>query len=218
MESTNWNAENLIDLFRKPKLIGIIGDANTGKSDLIYYMITELRKAYNIQLYHYGLRVRNMPGQEICSVRELEQIRNGVVFVDEFANVFDLDDRKQKKQIERSLRLIYHNNNVLVLSGLPENYHKFIAAPLGVFIYKRCTLGTFINGSRTKEIAYTYQKPELGSEMLSIPDDKAVLYDGEHYHTLDVPYLKEYDTKLKNIPIIVHKNVPENVRDNAPKM
>ena len=49
--------------------------------------------------------------QDQRDVRELERARDSLIFLDEFYTLFDLDDRKKKRQIERTFRLINHNNN-----------------------------------------------------------------------------------------------------------
>ncbi len=187
-------------LFDKPKVIAICGNVSTGKSNLIYDLLEQL-KGYKFKFYSYGLR-NNLGEQKIYSIEELENIENSIIFCDEFFTLFDLDDRKKRKSIENSLRLINHNNNILILSGLPENFKKFISAKLNVIFFKKCTLADFINGSRLKNIFLSYKGSELGSAVLNIKMDEALLFDGNHYNKINIAYHPKYDTKLKNEPII----------------
>lgn len=198
--------EKLIDLFKTPKLIGLVGDANEAKSNLLYFAIKTMQAKYNFKLYSFGLRV-NLGEQKIYSVEELEVIHDSVIIIDEFASMFDIDDRKEKKQIEQTLRLIFHNNNVVLLSGLPENYKKFIASKLDAIIYKRCALKDAINGSRVKQVMYNYSGPEMGAAMLNIERDMALLYDGVHYTKVTVPFMTEFDTKANN-PVLLQEKRP----------
>lgn len=193
--------EKLLSLFESPKLIGVVADANQGKSNMLYWAIKALRDKHEFNLYTFGLRV-SLGEQKIYSVEELESIDNAIIIIDEFANMFDIDDRKEKKQIERTLRLIFHNNNVVLLCGLPENFKKFIASKLNAMIFKRCALVDFINGSRVKKIAFNYEGDEQGAAVLNIPIDQAIVYDGTHYTHVQIPYLKETDTKKNNQPIL----------------
>jgi len=199
--------KQLINLFNKPKFIGIVGDVNSAKSNLLYYLITELKKATKFKLVTYGLRRTIKGSQEIFSVQELETIENSIIVLDEVMSMWDLDNRKEKKMIEKTLRLIFHNNNVLVICALPENIKKFIANKLDVIMFKKCTLGDFINGSKAKRIVLSYKNNELGSSVLNIQKGDVVVFDGTHYNKYIIPYLKEYDTKAKNVPIIVPKEV-----------
>jgi len=187
----------MIDLFKTPKIIGVVGMPNSGKSNLIYYLIEELRKNGKFNLRHFGLR-NKMEG-EINSVKELEQIKNSIIFLDEFNTLFDLDNRKLKRQIENTIRLIFHNNNILILCGVGENYKKFISSKVDVIIYKKVFYSELINGSRIKTILIDYQDLGniKGSEVLNLEPNQALVYDGS-YRIENIPYLKDYDTKRKN--------------------
>ncbi len=191
---------NIKNIFDKPKIIGICADTNEGKSNLIYDLLERL-KGFDFNLYSYGLR-NDLKEQKIYSIEELETIENSICFCDEFFTLFDLEDRKKRKLIENSLRLINHNNNILILSGLPENFKKFISGKLDIIFFKKCTLADFINGSRIKNIFLSYKGNELGSAVLNLKINEALVYDGTHYNKINVPYYKGYDTKRKNEPII----------------
>ena len=136
--------------------------------------------------------------------------------MDEFFTLFDLEDRKKRNQIENSLRLIYHNNNILVLVGLPENFKKFISAKVNVIFYKSVNFFDFINGSNVKRLILDYNGLERGSTLLNIGKDEVIVYDGS-YKKYRNEYLKQYDTKLNNVPIFVEKKSSENVQGNKSK-
>ena len=202
---------SLLKLFDKPKMIGICSDDNEGKSMTLYYLIQFLKKNFNFRLFSYGLRL-SVGEQKIHSIEELEKITGSVVILDEFFTILDLEDRKKRRHIENTLRLIHHNNNIVILAGVPENFKKFISAKLSVIFFKRITLGDFINGSRIKNICVNYNGTEIGSSMLNMGIDEALVFDGEHYNKINIPYLKEKDTKLQNVGICVRKNVPKKVQ------
>lgn len=202
MKTITPEQEKLLDLFKTPKLIGVIADANNGKSNMLYWIVKTMQERYNFKMYSYGLRMRVGGEQKIYSVEELEVIHNSVIIIDEFANMFDIDDRKEKKQIEKTLRLIFHNNNVVLLCGLPENMKKFIASKFDAMIFKKCSLSDFINGSRVKKVALNYEGQEQGAAVLNIPVDVALVYDGTHYTHVPVPYVPECDTKKNNASIL----------------
>jgi len=199
----------LISLFNKPKRIALVGDANAGKSNLLYYLIRELQAGYTFNLYNFGLE-KYTGGIKINSLEELEQICNSVVIIDEFYSLFDLEDRKKRRSIEKSLRLIFHHNNILLLCGLPENFKKYISSMIDMFIFQKSTLSQFINGSRIKEICLNYSGNELGSSILNLKENQAIIYE-KHYEKMEVPYMKDYDTKRENRSIICAKNVPKKV-------
>ena len=204
---------NIKKLFDKPKIIGIVADVDEGKSNLIYYLMSELSKTSAFSLYTYGLRKRIPNSQVINSVNEMEQIRNSILVIDEFFTLFDLNNRKIKNQIENTLRLIFHNNNILILAGVGENFKKFISSKLSVIFYKKVTFDDLINGSGVKKTILNYKGKESGTTLLNLSKGEAIVFSGLHFELIDVPYMKEYDSKLGNEDII--KNIVQ--KKSVPK-
>lgn len=193
----------IIDIFDKPKLIGVISDINQGKSNLLYHMIETLRAKHDFNLVTYGLKYKQ--GQEIFSLEELEQVKNSIIVVDEAFSLLDLDNRAKKKQIEQTLRLLNHNNNILILSILPENAKKFLASKFTTLIFKKCTIADFINGSMVKRVINQYCGSEKGNTVLDIPINQALIFDGKSYNIIDVDYYEKFDSKRHNAPILKQK-------------
>ena len=194
----------MIEKFNEPKIIGILGDIATGKSNLAYYLIEELKSKFKFNLYTYGLRKDVKNAIKIYSINELENIRNGIIFLDEFFTLFNLEDRKKRIQIENTIRLIHHNNNVLVLIGVPENFKKFISSKINVIFYKQVTFADFINGSSVKKNILNYKGLEMGSSILNISDNETLVYDS-NYRKYKIPYLKDFDSKKDNKPLLIKK-------------
>jgi len=190
-------------LFNEPKIISVVGNSNSGKSNLVYSFIKELKSNYKCKIYSYGLRF-NLKENKINSINELEKIKNSIIFLDEFSSILDVEDRRKKKLIEKTFRLIFHHNNILVLVGNPENYKKFISSKSNVIIYFNSDLDEFINGSRIKNICLNYKGYELGYSVLELNKNECIVYDRE-YKKVKVSYLKEYDSKSKNCSIICSK-------------
>lgn len=199
----------LKELFNNPKVISVIADVHQGKSMLLYDILEKLQLYSEYELYYYGLRIDipkyKVRSTRIYSVAEMEAIRNSIIIIDELSSLFDLDNRKIKRQIENTMRLINHNNNILVLCGTPENFKKFISAKTDYVIYKKCTLSDFINGCSVKNILTRYKGYELGSEILNLRIDEALLFDGHHYEKFNVKYYAEYDSKKTNKDILRNK-------------
>ena len=197
---------NINKLFNKPKIVGIIADVNQGKSMLLYNLIEQAQKEHKFNLYCYGLRLNVVNATHIFSVAELESVQNSIIIVDELSSLFDLDNRKVKKMIENTLRLINHNNNILILCGTPENFKKFLSGKIEVMMFKRTTIADCIQGSVVKQRLTSYKGYELGSELLNLKIDEALMFDGEHYNVFNVPYLKKYDSKKDNNSILVKRS------------
>lgn len=199
----NKQGFNIIELFKNPAIIGLIADRNTGKTNLIYYFIERLKK-YNVVIKSYGLRLKHDRVIEINSLQELESTKNSIIFIDEMFSLFDLDNRKLKHSIENTLRLINHNNNILFLCGVPENWKKFLSSKLDIIIFKKTTKADLINGSNVKNVLFEYRGFESGTAILDLKPDEAIIYTDE-YNKINIPYLERYDTKKGNKPFLCLK-------------
>lgn len=218
----------LLDLFKKPCIIGLVANVNEGKSNLLYSLIIDLKRLGNHNIYSFGLK-KSLGENKFYSVEELESIKDGVIFLDEMMTLFDLNNRKIVRQIESTLRLVNHNNNILVLCGLPDNFKKFLASKVNYWLFKKVTFADFINGSIGKRIILNYQGLERGTETLNLNINEVLIYNS-HYFRVEVPYIQEMDTKKDNKEIvnlvpengkIVPKSVPkkmfQSVLKNVPK-
>ncbi len=207
-------------LFNEPKVMCVVGDVNTGKSNLLYDIIKELRDNSRFTLITYGLRNKLPYAKEVYSVEELENVRNSVIVIDELFSLWDLENRKIRRQIENSLRLIHHNNNILLLCCVPENLKKFLSAKITTYIFKKCSLSDFINGSSAKNVLNSYKGEEMGSSILNVKSSDALVWDkGSFGKIKGIHYYREYDTKLKNVKIFHERKEeksPENCANSVP--
>ena len=172
---------------------------------LLYHLLHKLHQENTFNLFTYGLRLEIAGATQIYSVEELEQITNSIIVIDELSSLFDLDNRKCKKLIENTLRLLNHNNNIIVLAGTPENFKKFISGKIDAMFFKKTTKADLINGSRVKNIVESYRGNENGSAILNLAIDEALFFDGNHYTKVTVPYYKQYDSKKENVQIVSTK-------------
>lgn len=205
------NSINFKEIFNKPKIIGICGGVNSGKSNLINYLILNLKDKANI--YSYGNKKSFKGVTDIYSIDEMEQVRDSIIFLDEIMSLWDLDNRHEKRIIEKSLRLINHRNNILIICGVEDSFRKFIASKIDTFIFKKVKICDFINGCRAKNVVMAYRGNENGSTILNLEVDEALVFNGT-YSKINIPYVKSYDTKLNN-PMIVKENVINCVQENV---
>lgn len=103
-----------------------------------------------------------------------------------------------------------------MLCGVGENFKKFLSSKLDVIIYKKIDFEDLINGCRVKNVIKNYKGPEAGTTLLNLGIDEALIFDGESYDKIHVPYMKEYDSKAKNVEI-VQKSIPKSVPKNVQK-
>jgi hypothetical protein len=194
--------------------VGVISDVHQGKTNTLNHIVKALQERYDASIWAAGLRVE-MDGVEILnSVQELESIYNSVVIVDEFPDLFDLSNAKQQRDFEKSMRKIYHSNNILVICGLPRNFNLRLGAMLQAVIFKQSTLTDFIQRSPTEQAIKSYSSAfgsdiQKGSNMLTMPKNRALYHEigSKHWWDLDVPYMESVDAKRFNPPILRERPV-----------
>lgn len=207
--------ENLLRLFKKPTLMGLVGRMSEGKSNMIYWLIQTLREKYHFSLYSFGLHL-SMGETKIYSLPELEVIHDSIIFLDEFPLLIrSVEDRTATAELQKTIQQVFHRNNCVVFCGLERNFNKYFSCQLRSVIYKRCAIDSFVNGSDVKKIALRYGGAELGSAMLNVEQDEALVWDGQHYHLIKVPYVESCDTKINNAPILTPINVTQIVIEKA---
>lgn len=195
------------EIFDDPSIraIGVIADVNQGKSNVIYHCITQLTNKYEDSIWSYGLHL-DIPGMlKINSINEMEQVRDSLIFIDEFPTLFRLSNRRQVEKFEETMRKVFHHtsNNTVVIAGLPHNFNKFLSALLQVVVFKACTLDDFIQRSPVQQAVASFspsgmKRVDKGSTMLDMPRDVALIYNRTRtprWSEVTVPYHPEFDSK-----------------------
>ena len=178
----------------------LMSRSDEGKTHTLCSLITEYKKQFNGNVTTFGLRdelLNLLNVKSFSSLIELEEIRNSIIIVDEAGSLFDLEDRKKRRQIESTLRLVNHRNNKILLSGLPSDFKKFLCAKAKVFLFKTLMISDLINGSMAKEILMQYRGPGLGTHTLLLDKGTMLCFDGTFWKET-IPYNEKYDTKVNN--------------------
>jgi hypothetical protein len=196
------NRSRLLELYTEPRVVGIIGDIGSSKSNTAYFIIDQLLEIYDMNLYTFGLRKKIKGSIAIFQVSELERLRNAIVFLDEANLLLDIENRTKKKKIQEMFQLLAHNNCHVTLISPPNTFKKFLSAKLDAMILHEITIAQCINRSYVADTVQTYSGLERGSTMLSLQRGKAILFDGLHYHPVSIPYMKDADTKKDNPPLL----------------
>ena len=204
---------NIEDLFqpevtKKVRMIGLVGDPNKGKTNVINHIINIFQtRAKDTQIAVFGI-ARYIPGAlHIHTIEELERLRNAVVFIDEWADLVDTGNRRQMREFERSIRTIFHphKNNIVILCGMARNFNGRISGMLNCVIFKETTLIDIIQRSVLANIMSEYNSgfKVTKGRVLSMDDDVALVHIiGGHFDEVEVPYFKAGDSKLGNPPIV----------------
>jgi hypothetical protein len=208
---TKRRIESLDNIFDDPTIrsIGVIADVNQGKTNTLNAIVKAIKARYTASIWTCGLRMSIDGVEQLNSVGELETIYNSVVIVDELPDFFDITNPRENRMFEKSMRKVFHSNNIIIICALPRNFNKNLGAMLQGIIFKQCTLSDFIQRSPTdmaiKSYTSTFGSPiQKGTNMLTMPKDLALYHEigSKHWHELDVEYIKEADVKQFNPDIL----------------
>lgn len=190
----------------------LMSEINAGKTMLLSNMIVDYTSQFSGELWTYGIRSEitdQLPVTPFYSLLEMERIKNSIIIVDEVRDLFDLNNRKKVDMVEQTMRMLAHNNNRLVLAGLPHNFKKFISEQASCFMFKNLTIKSLINGSFGAEVLSMFSG-ELdgivkGTYVLSAPKDRVLCWDMNGFWAEEVVYFPEFDTKKNNQDLFKEK-------------
>lgn len=203
----------LEDLLRDStiRVIGLVGDKNQGKSGVLYNICDIIkRKAPETKIVGFRMQIE-FPGMLMLNdMTELSLVRNSVICLDELKTFVDTDNRTEFNDFMTILQTLYHpyRNNTIILSGLAHNFNGKLSGELDVVIFKQTTMISIIKRSMLDNILKGFKSQGGISKdkyMLSMRKDEALIYNPrmeKRWHNVTLPYLKQYDVKKDNQPVI----------------
>lgn len=190
-------------------VIGIVGDKHQGKSGLMFALI-DIYRRFASHTKIVGFRLQTCPEGvlPLQTLTELSFVRDSVIFMDELKTIVDTDNRTDMRTFLGILQTIRHSNNKIFLSGLAHNYNGKLSGELESIIFKQTTLISVVKRSNLDYILRPLHSEGMASKneySLVMPKNGALIYHPhmeKQWHYVTVPYLKQYDTKLNNAPIV----------------
>lgn len=205
----------LNELLSKHSVVGVVGNRSTGKSMSILKMLKDLKAEYNIPVYVLGVEptLHNvLLDNGICVLESTMdvldlQIRNAVIWIDEFACMFSTQTKnKQLDKLEQFFDRVEHNNVKLILGTAREGFwNKFACARITAFVVKEIEYSSLVNGTWLKERVEAINS--LSPYRLECPKDTYYIVSNSlgftHKHTIG--YDATLDSKKENINLFAHK-------------
>jgi hypothetical protein len=222
----------LREIFKYGRVAGIAGNRHQGKTNNIVAMILDFRKTNkSTEIYAYGLPpdvceyLAQYNVKTIDTLKQLSTKKNSIIILDEFQKL-GLGDRRKKELLQDIMAMIYHptsNNYILFCSPTTREYNSVIGGYIEVWLLKAMHLSDTINGSQLKETLKDYKGKYYKLGYFDIPKDKMILINDKQERVLDLPFIKDVDTKSKNVDVlayekIVKEKVRKKVQENVSKI
>jgi Ni2+-binding GTPase involved in maturation of urease and hydrogenase len=195
-------------LFKKYNTIGIVGNTNSGKTQLALTELLNLKEKYEIDVYVYGIDSslhKILQKNKIKIIRNKEdildlKIKNSVIYIDEFADIFDVTPRsKQGERIKRFFNRVFHLNDYILISTASQNFwNKFICGLIKSFIIKSIDFDSLVNGTTLKRKVMGLEN--TSDYRLDIPQNRYYALSNELTEKGSFKYNPSLDSKkdLKN--------------------
>lgn len=179
----------------KGRVFGIVGSKHSGKTTVLLQLIEESKKYQTNKFcyfYHQEYKEKIKDMQFINTLNNLEQIKDSFIFIDEFSELFQINDRHATEIVKLVIAQIEHNNNILVLCGLPEYFNKLLSGFIGDnWLLKSLNYDELKNGSGLKKYIKSLSGEYVGGTRVNIDINK-VLHKGIFHN---VKYTKSKDKK-----------------------
>lgn len=150
----------LIELFKKYRSIGVVGNSNCAKSSLCLDELVNLKKKVNIEIYVLGVEECLHEYLKLQGIKILNSIddilnmtiKNSVLYVDEFAEIYDSNmASKQTERIRKFFNRLYHLNNYILISTAQSKFwNVFMCSLVKVFIVKEIDYDSLVRGTFLK--------------------------------------------------------------------
>lgn len=192
------------DILKSGSVIGLAGGVSSGKTNTLFQFI-EATKKYKAEkvcyFYHEEYKERVKGVDFISTLEELEQIEKSFIFIDEYLELFRLTDRHSVEIVKRVMAQVKHNQNILVLCGLPEYYRKFVSSVVDEWVLFNIDFSEMVNGSRLKQYVTRLSGDFIGGTRLNVGVGH-MLWRGKRYK---VAYDKAKDKKANGFNIFEAK-------------
>ena len=160
------------------KICAVIGDTDTGKTNLAVYHLRNYKG--NRQIYTLGY-----PGQldnyiPLNSLSDIFRLSNSIIFIDELSKVFPLKNRHTNNDFIEVARLLAHSGNTILFTtqltqDLTNQMEAFVE---GFLITKMADLRFLKAGSKVKYVIMDCLDPRRTSKELN-------LNQGEYLQSVD---------------------------------
>lgn len=129
--------------------IAILGDRDTGKTNLLFWFAKNYKGKRKILTYAYPV---NIGYDQIHSLSELAMTTDSIILMDELQRHIKIYNNQTNADFLELLSIMIHNNNTLIFSTpLTQSITKATDNFIDVFIYTKISdIGSLKNGSKAK--------------------------------------------------------------------
>lgn len=135
----------------KIRSLAIIGNINTGKTNLMFSYSNTYKGKRKKYLFGYPKKIKGY--MALSNWEDLLKVRNGIILIDEISHFIKVYERKSNYKLMELISLFAHKNNTLIFTTqLSQFITRGIEAFIDCWAIKRIDLELLKNGSKPKRI------------------------------------------------------------------
>lgn len=147
--------------------VAILGDVNSGKTNLGFYYLNQYKGKRKKYLLGYPKRIKGIIN--ISSFSDMLKIKDGIIYCDEIQKFIKVYDRKANYQLMELISLFAHKNNTLIFSTqLTQFITRGVESFIDVWAIKRIDLECLKNGCKAKRIIERLSDPRKTDWILDL--------------------------------------------------
>lgn len=199
----------LKEVFGDRRIVGFAGEKSSGKTNNLMALVKDFRQHNkDTPIYVFGLeqsaldwilKFKNV--YEINGLSQLSNKRDALFILDEM-QLLKVNSRKHTEMLDKFVDFIYHHNNWVVLTSPSlREFNSIIGGKIQRWILKSMNISDLVNGSQLKDVAVNYNGRCKSLDSIEVDKDKILIINDEHEKVIELEYIKEVDSKLKNVNI-----------------
>ena len=96
------------------KSVAVLGDINSGKTNLVFKLLRDYKGTRQIYLVGYPKQIDYF--KKISFFKDLFKLTDSIIFIDEIQNYINIYDRRKIHQLISLISFFAHNNNTLIFT------------------------------------------------------------------------------------------------------
>lgn len=156
--------------------VAVVGDRNSGKTNLAFYLMNTYKGKRNKYLYGYPIRIEGY--KSIATWGDLLKVTNSIIFIDEIQRYIRIYDKRANNELMGLLSFLAHQNNTIIFTTqLSQFITKGVEASIQTWLIKQLDLLSLKNGCKIKRILREIANPKITDKGISLYVNEFIAYD-----------------------------------------
>ena len=156
--------------------IAIIGDRNSGKTNLAFSFMNQYKGKRTKVLYGYPIQKEGY--SSVCTWSDLLKLTDSIIFIDEIQKYIRLYDRRANTELMEMLAFLAQNNNTLIFTTqLSQFITKGVEASIQTWCIKQIDVPGLKNGCKIKRILKETAHPRITDKAVAVYVNEYISFD-----------------------------------------